>query len=106
MELEKENGETLGQVVGLDAHPDVFSAAILEGMDPAMARVAKVFDKMPIDNLERWAQRRLGPADTIVLEASGNSFEIVERLRRVERRAIVLESCQAAQIQVDPVNLL
>ena len=89
----------IGRTVGLDSHPDLFSAAILAGNDPAKAKVLKVFDKLPIDSLETWAAKHLLPQDTIVLEASGNSFEIVERLKKVERKAIVLESYQASQIQ-------
>lgn len=86
------------RTVGLDAHPDLFTAAILVGADPATAQVTQLVDKRPLPTLEDWVGKHTEPEDTIVLEASGNSFEIVERLAKVPRRAIVLESCQAGQV--------
>lgn len=87
------------RTVGLDAHPDLFTAAILVGSDPAQARITQVVDKRPLTELETWIQEHTQPQDTIVLEASGNSFEIVERLAQIPRRAVVLESFQAGRVR-------
>lgn len=86
------------RVVGLDMHPDIFTAAILSGPDPASAQVEKIADKVSNDHLESWMKRNLKPCDLVVLEASGNSFEIVARLARIGIQAKVLESQRAGQI--------
>lgn len=93
--MNKENGK---RIVGLDMHPDVFSAAALSGR-AAQARLEWVDDRRASGELEAWARRRLGPADVVVLEASGNSFEVASRLRALGFTALVLESVQAGRIR-------
>jgi transposase len=80
-----------GRVIGLDMHPDVFSAAALSGRDAAQARVEQSWDRRATADLETWA-RTLVRGDLVVLEASGNTFATVERLRAVGVQAVVLES--------------
>jgi transposase len=76
----------------LDAHPTLFSAAALAGPDALQARVEWVVDRVPLHRLESVLKKRV-PADTvIVLEASGNSFAVAERLAAVGLHALVLES--------------
>ena len=87
-----------GRVIGLDLHPDVFSAAALAGRDAATAQVEQSWDRLRTAELEKWA-RKLQPGDVVVLEASGNSFTAVERLRAAGVPAIVLESQRAGQIR-------
>jgi transposase len=87
------------RIVGLDAHPDVFTAALVAGTHPANASVLKYWDQHPIDELETWAQKSLQPQDLIILEASGNSFELCVRLARVERQAVVTDSAQSAKLK-------
>ena len=87
------------RTVGLDAHPDVFTAALVAGTHPASATVLKYWDKLPIDGLEAWAQQNLQPEDLIILEASGNSFELCTRLARAQRKAVVTESAQSAKLK-------
>lgn len=87
-----------GRVIGLDLHPDVFSAAALVGRDAATARVEQSWDRRPTAELEQWA-RRLPPGDLVVVEASGNTFTGVERLRAAGVPAVVLESQRAGQIR-------
>jgi transposase len=87
------------RTVGLDAHPDVFTAALLVGTHPANASVSKYWDQRPIDELENWAEKNLRPEDLIVLEASGNSFELCARLARVQRSAVVTDSAQSARLK-------
>ena len=87
-----------GRVIGLDLHPDVFSAAALAGREAATARVAQSWERRPTAELESWA-RALAPGDLVVLEASGNTFGAVERLRAAGVPAVVLESQRAGQIR-------
>ena len=58
------------RVIGLDAHPDSFTAAILRGPTPAAAVVEKVYNKVPMAQLTNWAQKHTTAQDQIVLEAS------------------------------------
>lgn len=92
------------RVIGLDGHPDSFTAAILRGPTPAAAVVEKVFNKVPLGQLSRWAQKHTAPTDRIVLEASGNSFQIVRTLAQVGRQALVLESCQLGKLKEAHAN--
>jgi transposase len=80
------------RVIGFDSHPDTFTAAILRGSTPLSAIVEKTFDKVPLGQLCRWAQKHTTENDLIVLEASGNSFHVVRVLVKIQRKALVLES--------------
>ena len=92
------------RVIGLDAHPDSFTAAILRGPTPAAAAVEKVFNKVPMAQLPSWAQKHTTARDLIVLEASGNSFQVVRTLAAVGRQAKVLESCQLGKLKEAHAN--
>ena len=91
-------------VIGLDSHPDTFTAAIVHGPTPAAATVAKTFDRVPMSRLSSWAQRHTRPEDRIVLEASGNSFQVVRTLAAIGRKAVVLESCQMGRLKEAHAN--
>lgn len=88
----------VGRVIGLDLHPDVFSAAALTGRDAATAQVEQNWDRRATRELEVWG-RRLHAGDVVVVEASGNTFEAVERLRACGVATVVLESQRAGQIR-------
>ena len=88
----------MGRVVGLDLHPEVFSAAALAGRDAATAQVEQSWDRRPTAELEQWA-RTLQVGDVVVVEASGNTFAGVDRLRAAGVPAVVLESQRAGQIR-------
>lgn len=87
------------RVIGLDMHPDVFAAAALKGADAAQARVEWVHDRQATQRLESWARRHLAEGDVVVLEASGNSFEVAARLHACGYGAVVLESAQASHVR-------
>jgi transposase len=87
----------VGRVVGLDLHPEVFSASALSGRDAATAQVEQSWSGRTAE-LERWA-RQLRPSDVVVVEASGNTFVAVERLRTMGVAAVVLETQRAGQIR-------
>lgn len=80
------------RVIGLDIHPDSFTAAIVAGPTPVAAYVVKVFNKVPIKQLSSWAKKHSLPKDILTLEASGNSFHAVSLLAQIQRQALVLES--------------
>ena len=85
-------------VVGLDVHPDTFAGAILCGRDPATAKIEHTSTRVPLDQLEAWTLRHTQQSDTLVLEASANSFAVATRLRAVDRTAVILESHQAGKV--------
>jgi transposase len=92
------------RVVGLDVHPDTFTAAILRGPTPAAAVVEKTFNHVPLGQLSSWAQKQTTAQDQLVLEASGNSFQVVRILAAVERQAKVLESGQMGKLKEAHAN--
>ena len=92
------------RVIGLDAHPDSFTAAILRGPTPATAVVEKTFHKVPLAQLISWAQKHTTAQDLNVLEASGNSFQVVRTLAAAGRPAKVLESCQMGKLKEAHAN--
>jgi transposase len=92
------------RVIGLDAHPDTFTAACLRGSIPAAACVEQTFHKVPLAQLAKWARKHTTEQDRIVLEASGNSFQIVRTLAAIQRQALVLESGQMGKLKVAHAN--
>ena len=80
------------KVIGLDAHPTLFSAAAVCGADALHAHVDWCVDRADLQSLETVLKRRTRPGDVVVLEASGNSFAVAERLFAIGLHAIVLES--------------
>jgi len=64
-------------VIGVDSHPDSFTAAVLRGETPAQAFVEKMFHKVPMAQLQSWAKKHTTGNDLLVLEASGKSFQVV-----------------------------
>jgi len=92
------------RVVGFDCHPDTFTAALLQGKTPAEAVVQKVFNKVPMSQLTSWAKKHLSNQDLVVLEASGNSFEVARRLQGLDRPVQVLESWQLGKLKEAHAN--
>ena len=92
------------RVIGLDSHPDSFTAAVLRGQTPAQALTEKVFNKVSMSQLQSWAKKHTTDQDLIVLEASGNSFQVARSLAAIERRVLVLESCQMGKLKEAHAN--
>ncbi len=86
------------RVVGLDVHPDSFAGAILEGSDPARAKVLSSSTRVGLEELEPWATRHTIAQDVLVMEASGNAFAVAERLRAIKRKVVILDSHQAGKV--------
>lgn len=93
-----------GRVIGLDCHPDSFTAIIVLGRTPAEAVVEKSFDRVPLGQLESWAKRHTLENDHLVLEASGNSFHLARLLRALGRQALVLESHHLSKMKEAHAN--
>jgi len=98
------NEKHAGRVIGFDSHPDSFTAALLQGPTPAAAVLEKMFNKVPMGRLQSWAKKHTTPQDLIVLEASGNSFQVVRTLAAIGRKALVLESCQMGRLKEAHAN--
>jgi transposase len=99
-----EESKPVERVIGFDAHPDSFTAAILRGPTPAAAVVEKIFNKVPLAQLPNWAKKHTTAQDLLVLEASGNSFQVVRPLAAIQRQAKVLESCQMGKLKEAHAN--
>lgn len=50
-----------GRVIGFDAHPDTFTAALLQGPTPAAAVLEKTFNQVPMAQLTHWAKKHTPP---------------------------------------------
>jgi transposase len=87
------------RIIGLDMHPDVFAAAALNGANAVQAQIEWVHDRQATEALEQWAKKHLASGDTVVMEASGNSFEVARRLYECGVTAVVLESAQASHVR-------
>jgi transposase len=97
-ESRKQSAPGLRRVLGLDAHPDSFAAAQLEGVNAESAQVLRSTTAQPLSTLETWMLKHTAPKEVVVLEASANSFAIAERLRAIDRVPIILESQRAAKV--------
>jgi transposase len=86
------------RVIGLDAHPYLFSAAALTGPDALQAKMEWCVDRVNLENLEKVMKKRTRPGDVIVLEASGNSFAVAERLFRLGLDVRVLDSQAVSKV--------
>jgi transposase len=98
------NANLPGRVIGLDSHPDTFTAAILVGQTPAQALVQNIYNKVPVAQLQNWAKKHTTSRDQFVLEASGNSFQVVRWLAAIGRKVLVLESCQMGKLKEAHAN--
>lgn len=86
-----------GKIVGLDCHPDTFTAAVFVGQTPHDARKIGAHENLSMEALLKWAATELTPQDIILLEAGSNSFEVCKRLGNLGLRACVLESAHVGK---------
>ena len=102
--LMKTTKEKSNRIIGLDMHPDVFAAAAIEKTSADLSRTLWVQDRLSTAELEDWAKKQLRPGDLLVLEASGNSFEVASRFHALGYTCLVLESLQASRIKENFCN--
>jgi transposase len=86
-----------GKIIGLDCHPDTFTAALFVGQTPHDARKIGSRENLSLDALLKWATAELTPQDIILMEAGSNSFELCKRLGNLGLKACVLESCHVGK---------
>ncbi len=86
-----------GRIIGLDCHPDTYTAAVFKGSTPHDAQKLCERDKLSLESLLTWVAKEFTGADLFLLEEGSNSFEIHRRLLALGRRAVVLESCHVGQ---------
>lgn len=99
-----EESKPIERVIGLDAHPDSWTAAVVKGPTPAAAIVEKIYNRVPLGHLKTWVTKNTTPGDLIVMEASGNSFELARTLLALGRRTLVLESCHLGKLKEAHAN--
>jgi len=99
-----DESKSVERMIGLDSHPDSFTAAVLRGTTPASAVVDKMFNKLPMVRLRNWAEKSTTNQDLIVLEASGNSFQVARVLAACRRKVKVLESCHLGKLKEAHAN--
>lgn len=86
-----------GRIIGLDCHPDTFTAAVIRGTTPHDARQLECRADISLDKLLDWAAKEFTRDDIFLMEAGANSFEIHNRLLDLGLRAVVLESCHVGK---------
>lgn len=86
-----------GKIIGLDCHPDTFTAAVFVGQTPHDAKKITSRENLGLEALLEWAGREFGPKDIFLLEAGSNSFEVCKRLGALGLKACVLESCHVGK---------
>ena len=86
-----------GRIIGVDCHPDTFTAAVFRGTTPHDARKLSSHADMTLEKFLKWATSECAKHDLLLLEASGNSFEIHRRLLALGLRAVILESCHVGK---------
>ena len=86
-----------GRVVGLDCHPDTFTAAVFVGQTPHDARKLQSRENLCLERLLAWAKAEFSAADLFLLEAGSNSFAVCEALEKVGLRCVVLESAHVGK---------
>ena len=100
----KSTTEKSNRIIGLDMHPDVFAAAAIEKTSADLSKTLWVKDRLATARLEDWAKQSLRKDDLLVLEASGNSFEVASRFHALGYTCLVLESHQASKIKENFCN--
>jgi transposase len=86
-----------GRVIGLDCHPDTFTAAVFKGSTPHDAQKLSSHPDMSLKKFLDWAAKNFTRDDLFLMEAGSNSFEIHRRLLALGLRAVVLESCHVGK---------
>lgn len=81
-----------GRIIGLDCHPDTFTAAVFEGTTPHDARQLQCRADLTLEKLLAWVAKEFTGEDLFLMEAGSNSFEICRLLGERGLRAVVLES--------------
>jgi len=93
-----------GRVIGLDCHPDIFTAAVIKGKSIPEAQTLAVHKDISWDEFKQWALDTLDKNDLVVMESGSNSFEVVAVLLKLGFQSLVIESHQVSRLQEDFVD--
>jgi len=96
--MQRERNQGKGRIIGMDIHPECFSASGLENTNAKTAQELFMHHQVLMENLERWISKNKQPGDLYVMEAGSNSFDTSERLKKHGCNVVVLESFRAGQI--------
>ena len=86
-----------GRIIGLDCHPDTYTAAVFQGSTPHDVRKLASRENLCLQSLMDWSAKEFTREDLFLLEAGSNSFEICRRLQALGLRAVVMESCHVGK---------
>ena len=86
-----------GRIIGLDCHPDIYTASVWRGSTPHDARRETLRESLSLPKLLEWVEREFSREDLFLMEAGGNSFEIARRLLSLGLRAVVSESAHVGK---------
>ena len=81
-----------GKLIGLDIHPDIYTAVVLTGTTPGNARQLQCRADLSLNQLLEWVGKDFTAHDLFLMEAGANSFTLAGKLRDLGLRALVLES--------------
>lgn len=86
-----------GRIIGLDCHPDTFTAAVFRGTTPHDACKLSTHPDMSLKKFLDWAATEFTRNDLFLMEAGSNSFELHRRLLALGLRAVVMESAHVGK---------
>lgn len=86
-----------GSIIGVDCHPDTFTAAETKGSNPYDLKTISTLVDVSLDTFLSWVAKKFTHKDIFLMEAGGNSFEIYRRLTDLGLRACVLESAHVGK---------
>ncbi len=98
MDCSKKQVRIWEKVVGVDAHPDVFTALELQGSVFDNTRLWLDTD-VPVKDYRKWLTRHDFKDSVLVFESSANSFELTRLARQAGVKAIVIDSRKIGQIR-------
>lgn len=81
-----------GKIIGIDCHPDTFTAAVGSGSTVYDLKHLNTKGDISLEKLITWASENFSHKDLFLMEAGSNSFEVYRRLTDQGLRACVLES--------------
>ncbi len=85
------------KIVGVDLHPDSFSAVLIRGAHLSDYKVERNYTCFPSSDWRKFVFK-LPSGCVIVCEAGANSFELMNQARAAGHRTVVLNSISAGQI--------
>lgn len=86
------------KIIGVDLHPDSFSAVQVSGMTAATLNVERTFTKVDCKEWAHFVQRQIPAGSTLVCEAGSNSFEMMKIGKQAGHKTVVLNSVSVGRI--------